>query len=396
MSLRFVQISDVHLDSKLTSSALCLPEEKRREREKEIRGTVEMACRVARDENADVVLIPGDLMDIETVNPNTVNFLIDTFAHLAPIPVIISPGNHDFYSPTSRYNHEYLAERGGPVWSDNVLIFTGARFESFPLPARDDVAVTGCSHGGNQALEDHPLAEPLPRSDRPINLLCFHGSLLGFAPRGKFVTLPFSLEELANQGFAYAAIGHYHSFRELRGEDGRLLGAYSGCPASRGLDEVGEKGFLVGRIDDNGNVDLQERRADPRILHRIEVDVTGLTHIDAIQNHVRKEVSQETERPEDMVVVHLTGRVPRGIHADIAADTLARYYHAVVDTSETRPDYDLEALSRDPGTEGAYVSEVRRRLNEEQDPERKHIIENALYYGLDALLEKKVVPRYED
>ncbi len=61
-------------------------------------------------------------------------------------------------------------------------------------------------------------------------------------------------------------------------------------------------------------------------------------------------------------------------------------------------DYDLAIYLR-PGvtsTEGRFAREMQTRLDAESDPERRKTLENALYYGLDALVQKDVVPRYED
>ncbi len=68
-----------------------------------------------------------------------------------------------------------------------------------------------------------------------------------------------------------------------------------------------------------------------------------------------------------------------------------------MDTSRLRPSYDLDRYRREEfrTTEARFAREMLRRM-EEADPLERRIIENALYYGLDALVQKEVAPRYEE
>ena len=152
MSLRFLQFSDVHLDAGLVDSKLKLGREKIELRKSEIRGVVKRACELAAEEKCDLILIPGDLFDQESAHTDTVRFLVENFSRLAPMPIIIAPGNHDFYSPSSRYSEQFLRQNNEPLWPDNVHIFTSGEFEIFDLPTREDVAVVGISHLENSAL----------------------------------------------------------------------------------------------------------------------------------------------------------------------------------------------------------------------------------------------------
>ena len=72
--------------------------------------------------------------------------------------------------------------------------------------------------------------------------------------------------------------------------------------------------------------------------------------------------------------------------------------HGGFDTSRVKPDYDLALYLRQNVTsaEGRFAREMKTRVDAESDPERRKTLENALYYGLDALVQKDVVPRYED
>ena len=70
----------------------------------------------ARETRAEALFCGGDLYENDRVAPDTAEFLRTAFAELAPTPVFLAPGNHDWYGPHSLYA---LVE-----WSQNVHVFT--------------------------------------------------------------------------------------------------------------------------------------------------------------------------------------------------------------------------------------------------------------------------------
>lgn len=404
-SLRFLQFSDLHLDSSLRSGRIGLGDEKARVRRREIREILPKACALARERSVDLVLIPGDLFDDEAVTQDTVNYTIDHLAGLSPVPVIIAPGNHDYYSLGSPYSGELLESRKQRPWPDNVHVFRDGEWSTIETPSGSGVHVTGMAHSANALLADRLLSRPVPRSgpDDEIHILVFHGSLDNVGiPSRKLRTLPFSEAELASQGFDYAAVGHYHEQADLHGAGGRIIGAYAGCPAGRGLDEIGEKFVLVGRIETTGSerrVRLEKVRLDTRTIRRVDVACQGVTHRDALLRRIEESLAAEEIPPEDLVHVRVAGRVAPGIDRSIPDGLLEdRYFHISFDTSRLEPDYDLDRYL-DEGvrtTEARFVREMKRRIESEDDADRRRLLENALHYGLDALIQGEVSPRYED
>lgn len=395
-SLRFVQLSDVHLDSVLRSSALRLPPGKRETRRSELRAVVTRARELALDHEADCLLIPGDLWDDETVSADTVAFLVDELAK-APCPVVITPGNHDYYSPGSFYHAPYLQARLGLRWPENVYVITSPQWCSIQVPGLADVAFTGICFTTNVPITRRYLAERLPKAPNGLNILIFHGSREGHAPAGKRVTLPFSDEELLNAGFEYAAIGHYHSFSVIRDHEGRVRGAYSGCPAGRGLDECGEKVVLAGVVEPGRGATLEPVRLDRRTIHVVDVDCTGLPHRDAVLRLVEERVRSQTVHSDDIVYVRLTGRVSAAADVTFPDGFLAdRYFHVQFDASALYPDYNLEVYrtADDDTIEARFARKLLADLDRAATDEERGRIERALYYGLDALKQGRVKPRH--
>jgi DNA repair exonuclease SbcCD nuclease subunit len=337
---------------------------------------------------------------------DTVNFVADALGGLSPIPVVIAPGNHDFYSLGSPYNNDLLAARRQRPWPANVKILSRGTWEVFRLDRRADVSITGMAHAAATPIGDRLLSRPVPKDDAAaFNLLVFHGSReITELPRGKLRTLPFSDAELGSQGFVSAAIGLYHEAATISDGSGRVLGAYSGCPAGRGLDETGEKSVILGEIsgEERGaspRVRLEHVTLDRRRIHLVEVPCTGLTHREAIFRRAEELLAVRDCRAEDIVCFRLTGRVSPGVDLRVPEGYLSdRFFHTAVDVSRLRPAYDLDRYRREEmrTTEARFAREMLRRMESASDPAERRLIENALYYGLDALIQKEVLPRYEE
>jgi hypothetical protein len=138
-------------------------------------------------------------------------------------------------------------------------------------------------------------------------------------------------------------------------------------------------------------------RLDPRAIHDVEVDCTGLLHRDAVLNLVAERIRERTTRPDDMVYVRLTGLLSPTVDLTVPDGFLAdRYFHVQVDASALRPDYDLDAYrdAADATTEGRFVRRLLADLERAADPDERAAVEQAIYYGLDALKQGKVQPRH--
>jgi len=398
MQVRFLQISDLHLGGGV-SPALDLGDGKVARLRQAPLAALQAACALARSEAVEAILIPGDLFDAESVEAETINEAIACLNGVAPIPVLIAPGNHDFYSPDGYYGRDFLAGRGRSVWGDHVYIFDDGAFRSFSL--KPDVRVTGACFTGNVSVEDRPLAEPLPVDPWALNILLLHGSREGIGAQGRKITCPFSDAELLAQPFDYTALGHYHAHAEIRDAGGTVRAAYAGSPQGRGLDETGEKGALlvtVAREDGGRSVSVEFRPLAQHRIHLVEIDVTGLESASALVAALETRLAAVGARwDDDVIVVRLEGRWPRGASPALPEGFAERFFHLALDRSRVVPDYDLATLERQEHTVvGAFVRSLLPRLRTEQDEARRRLLKNALYYGLDALNDETVRPRYEE
>ncbi len=393
--LRFLQISDVHVDSNLTSSRLALPKDKRRTRITEINALVQQAMELATEREADAVLIPGDLWDDETVSQESVHSLVESFASIDPIPVFIAPGNHDFCSPLSKYSREMQVALGMQPWSDNVFIFEKPDFASVSHPWREDVVVVGRAFLENVRTSQRLLGTRIARPTAAISLLLFHGSLEGHNREGVAkITAPFSSEELLAQEFSYTALGHYHSFSQIVDANGKIRAAYAGSTGARMLGEEGPRHVLIGSVDSNGLVgEFEKVELDPRRICALNIDVTGASGAEIV-SRIEENASLQQCRPVDMVAVTLSGRIHKGANVRSAEQVFQdRYFHFKL-FDRTLPDYDLDNYDRRT-VEGRFIEEMKKEIDSAENDERRQHLERALYYGLDGF-RGEIKPAYED
>src|SRR5205085_2927843 len=123
------------------ASALGLPLAKREQRRRELTAALRHTCDLARDEGASVLLLPGDLFDHEGVSRDTLAEAADILGGCG-LSIVIAPGNHDFYSPSSYYNPLLLRSRHGFDWPANVHLFAGGGWSRLHLSALPYVAFT--------------------------------------------------------------------------------------------------------------------------------------------------------------------------------------------------------------------------------------------------------------
>jgi len=393
------QLSDLHLGVSMAGGRLALPTEKAEARRRDQRHAFERFANKVHTDRPDLALLPGDLFDNGEPSVDDLNFLIATVNAMSPVPVFLTPGNHDGYGPSSGYNVQsalYQSRGAAPKWGGHVHIFTAEGFESHPLPQHAGVTVTGAAYHRHVPENVRALVNVAHAPREGVHVLLFHGALQNYPrPGGDADVMPFTGEELALLGYAYAAVGHYHHGGPIANRSGRLVGAYAGAPFATSLADEGCGTWLQIDLHPDRALtedDLTWRRLDDRHIRTIEMDVTGLSDTLALEQRLDEQFEAAGAAKRDIVRVVLRGRLARGIVFRPQDDLAERFHHAVVDDSAIEPDYDIAfggKLPPEPGLaatgEQALRWEMLRRYKEATTDVERRRIKNALYYGLDTL-----------
>ncbi len=418
----FLQMSDVHLDSILNRGKLTLSESQRADRSRELLETVLQALAMAKTNAVDAVLIPGGLWDTETISAETALRFIEACAMIDPIPIFIAPGDSDYLSFDSLYRSKVLHARGFRSWSKNVHIFDTDEFKTIKLPTRPDVAITGRAFVSTAKVEHRLLENPIPKDqEATLNILLYHGALESY--RGADAANPekynarVSDEELAAQEFDYTALGHFHDFHEVRTAENRLVGAYSGCLVGRTFEELGPRCALLGTIEPDAEIGkpsimIEPIELQPRRMMMVAVDISGLHKEDMLEEILVHVQDYGIRADADMVLLVLEGRYRAGVNAEEVTELLREQFYNLTILDNGRPDY-LSEHYDERTTEWKFIEsmlEMKKSAEQKKSSQSPgdsltgmlsatlsgRTIEDALYYGLDALKVKKVMVRHVD
>lgn len=225
--MKILHSADWHLDAPMSGHSEAQSQFLRRE----LRKIPDRVATLCRAEGCDLLLLSGDLFD----GPYTRDSLTAVRSALESlrIPVIITPGNHDFCSDQS----PYIAEE----WPGNVHIFTEPKISSIVLP-KLNCRIYGA---GYQSMDCPGLLKDF-RADGPER---WHiGVMHGEAGVPSSPYCPITKAQIQQSGLDYLALGHIHKGGSLRAGD--TLCAWPGCPMGRGFDELGAKGVIVATLDE--------------------------------------------------------------------------------------------------------------------------------------------------
>lgn len=279
---------------------------------------------LCRQYSCNLLLLTGDIFD-GNYTKESYQALYNTLDSL-DIPVIITPGNHDFIRPGSPWT--------GEIWPENVHIFTHSAVEAIVLPALD------CKiYGGGFTSMDCPalLADLKAHGAETYHIGVFHGDPTQInSPYN-----PITTQQVADSGLDYLALGHIHKGDSFRA--GRTLCAWPGCPVGHGYDEQGQKGLLLTTID--AQVTTEFIPLDFPAFYDWEVPVTATAH-SALQQ-VLPPVGNE-----DFYRITLTGTCEKP-DLDALYSTFSRFPNLELRDRTSAPVDTWKALGED-SLEGIY------------------------------------------
>lgn len=337
--MKVALVADLHLDAAFA----LFPRDLARERRHGIEAAFREAMATAANAAVDAVLLAGDLYEHDRVAPNTGELLRSIFAEVAPLPVFIAPGNHDWYGPESLY--ERLD------WPPNVHVFREDRLE--PVELEDGLTLWGAAHRA-PANTDGFLERF--RADRPgVNVALFHGSeqsALFFQEDTKVPHAPFRAEQVAAAGLAHAFCGHYHTPADAP------LYTYPGNPEplSFGESEEAQRGVVLATIAGDGSVDRERHQVAQTEVADVAVDVTRC----ATGGEVCELVAAELGNRQGYARVTLHGELAPEV--DLLLSDVARaadWMKAVIPrTGALSVGYDIEAIRGEATVRGQFVEDV--------------------------------------
>lgn len=334
--MRLLLFSDLHLDSPFRWA----PVELARERRRSLREVLTRIVELADSERVDAICSAGDLFEHEYFAADTGEFLRSTLAD-ASCPVLLVPGNHDWYSNASLYAQV--------DWTANVTVFTEDSLT--PLELKDGFTVWGAAHRA-PANTDNFLESF--SADRPgTNVGLFHGSEqsgLGFQGEGKAPHAPFSAAQVPAAGLVHAMVGHFHA-----PVDGPWH-TYPGNPEPLTFGESGERGAVIFDFDDEGKFVRERRRVAGTTVSDISIDVSGANTTDDVVSSVKQALAEAS----GVIRATVGGEVSPDVDVRLSdlKNCAPHLPGLLIRLGELRPSYDLEAISDEKTVRGQFVRDV--------------------------------------
>lgn len=228
---------------------------------------------LARSENADFMIISGDVFDKENITPRT-RFRFAEILKKLDVRCFIAWGNHD---------HTTSWEDDIPLPS-NVHEF-GGEPERFILELGNGgrVEISGISFTSKNTNED--LAIKLEGSKDVFTVGCVHcdvdsGDSSAYAPA--------RLADMIEKDIDYWALGHIHK-RAVLHERPHVV--YPGNTQGRNIKESGEKGAYVVTVSSDTVTELRFVPTQEIVWEEIEADITGHdlgSFIDSVSPRIEK------------------------------------------------------------------------------------------------------------
>ena len=366
--IKLLHAADLHLDSPFEG----LPESKAAQRRIEQRELLGRIADVARDQQVQLVLLSGDLLDSDSAYGETAEELVRVLSGI-PAPVVIAPGNHDYYSRRSPYYRLHFPS--------NVHIFTENKIECVEMPeicAR--VYGAAFTDKYSEGLLSGFSAEKKPNT---VDVMCIHGEV------GKNSQYnPISEDEIAASNMDYIALGHIHQGSGLK-KAGNTWYSWPGCPEGRGFDELGEKYISLVDITD-GECRVTPVSVSNRKYEILSVELGETEALEAIESALPKNTENDIYR------IILRGETDSAPDIGKLKDSLESRFFSLQMRDETSLRRDIWEKAGEDSLRGLFLQKLKTMLDKTDDEAEKEKIVQAARWGLAALDRREEVARHEN
>jgi DNA repair exonuclease SbcCD nuclease subunit len=302
---RFIHAADLHLDSPLLGLARKSSDYAARIDDAS-RRAFDNLISLAIDEDCRLMVIAGDVFDGQWRDYRTGQFFVDRMRRLreAGVRVVMIAGNHD---AENRF-------AGRLELSDNVTLLSAKRPETIVLEDLG-VAVHGRSFPRRDVTENLALDYPRPISGL-FNIGLLHTACTG--RDGHAAYAPCTVDQLANHGYEYWALGHIHA-REVLSQAPFIV--FPGNLQGRSVRETGAKGATLVTVEADAIAAVEHRPLDVVRWATETLDISDADDREILLSSIRARV-EDAYRAADgralAIRVRLSGESV--LHGDLVTD----------------------------------------------------------------------------
>lgn len=328
------------------------------DRANDIRGTFSNIISKCKEEEADLLLISGDLFNHQPVTED-LEYVNNLFKTIPRTQVAIIAGSADHIKHSSPILNFDFAE--------NVYYFLDKTDFSFRV-LNKTVIVHGFSY---YSIEDStPIINSFnPPDDKNIHILLAYG--------GDSNHSPFDVNKLIKKNFSYIALGSSHNFEAI--VDNKIY--YSGSPEPLSSTDAIDHGIIIGEINENTRLvqNIRFEKIAKASYLPINIKINGSnTEEDIVEIVVREVIKLGAQNIFKIKIAGL-----RNPDLEISREMFSQKIRISDIIDNSTPKYDFVKLSVEHPQDmiGAFIRKMTTSSVELSDIEKR-----ALYLGTHALI----------
>lgn len=333
--------------------------------------------KICKENNVSFLLIAGDLFDDVNIPESKYRWVKEALKYFR-VKTIISPGNHDPFTPDSPYSDN--------SWPENVFIFKTNQMSCFFFPDFN-LKIWGSAFTGiYQKKSLFNFKDGVDESF--INICVMHGTLVDYS-RGISYYNPVLSTSIEKSNMDYVALGHIHKRSEIL-NFGKTFYSYCGCLSGKSFKETGDKGIYIGELSKN-YCDMNFYKVSKKSYEKISVDISNCTTNNGVIEHALKEIKSFKGENFDKNYYHIT--FIGSLDEDFVLDTgyinsvLNKHLLFVKSEDNTEVKIDTQKLKLRKDFKSIFIKKAIAMIEESQNEEEKAINEMALKLGLKAFTE---------
>ncbi len=294
-TLRFLHLSDLHLDSNLNLFSY------ERQEQFEMQHAPYLALKnfidLCKSHKPDFVIFSGNMYNSEEGSLKARFTLKNAFEELSllNIPVYYALGNLDFISEKTKQDFSSI------VWPDNIYIFDET-WNYFSYFYNDDktgqpkelARIFGISHSCKNEIRNL-VSLFQPDYGDGINIGVLHTSMSNYLEKNKGLDdfAPCSEKDLTDKSMDYWALGHFNNFTEIN-KDPLII--FPGAVQGLNINDIGQHGCVMVEITCNENAEILKPKYTffslaPLEWHSLDVKLPSRQEVDNITK-VQKIISK--------------------------------------------------------------------------------------------------------
>jgi DNA repair exonuclease SbcCD nuclease subunit len=371
--LKILHTADIHLGTKFSG----LGNKGNLQRE-QLRATFKNVMATAINQEANIVLIAGDLFDANQQPQRNIDLVIEQFNLLKEknIPVCLVPGTHDSLDSSSIYRKVDFEGR-----CSNLSIFADENISYKEYPNLD-LTVYGKPNLSNRSYIS-PLKGLKPSTSSKFHIAMAHGSFY-IPEKTAEDDHVFRLEEVKTSGMDYLALGHWHRVYSCSEKPPAW---YSGPP--EWIPDQRERGaVLLVSILDSSEVKVEPKMLGLRDYDEVEIDMSEIQDLAKLKVRISEGANQNLVRKVTLKGLRDAEFIVNP--EELATELREEFFHlSVMDKSHPKLEEVSEVAYEEQLIINRFIKLMKGQIDSEEGEERD-IAENALQYGV-ALLDGKEV-----